>query len=208
MFFKLLEKITYIYRRFVTVVIYKPFFNSLGSKTIIYTPLKIVNTKRIDIGSNVTIEKYSTLYSVGEYNKKIYNGKIKIGNNVYINNNCNITSSNNINIKDNVVIAFNVSFFDFNHDYTNITIPVKFSKLDVLGEIIISENCWIGMNVSIVGNVHLGMHCIVGANSVVTKSFPAYSVIVGNPARVIKRYDIEKQIWRKTNKEGAFLNEI
>ncbi len=104
-------------------------------------------------------------------------------------------------------MAFNVSLFDFNHDFENIDIPVKYSDLTVLGKIKISKNCWIGMNVAIVGNITLGENCIVGANSVVTKSFPAYCVVAGNPAQIIKRYDFENKVWKKINKKEV-LDEI
>jgi len=204
MYFKLTRKIRYIYRLIITATLYRANFSTIGEKTFIEKPLKIMNPQNIDIGNNVTIEQSVTLYSVGEYNKKIYNGKIRIGNNVYINNNCNLTSAKSITIKDNVVMAFNVSCFDFNHDYSDISLCVKYSGLSVIGDIVISENCWIGMNVSIIGSVYLGKNCIVGANSVVTKSFPENTVIAGNPARIIKKYDEKNKIWKKVNKLGEF----
>ena len=208
MVFKFLSKIRSIYKLFITIIVYKPVFNLIGAKTIIDTPLKIVNAQNIEIGDNVTIEKYATIYSVGEYGSKTYNGKIHIGNNVYINNNCNLTAANKISIDDNVVIAANVSFFDFNHKYSDINTPVKYSDLDILGELLISKNCWIGMNVVIVGNIELGENCIVGANSVVTKSFPKNTVIAGNPAKIIKKYDDTDKRWKKVNKQGNILDEI
>ena len=208
MFFKIIMKIRYVYRLLFTSIIYRQFFRSLGKHTLIESPLKIMNEKNIDIGYNVTIEKYVTLYSVEQYNRKMYAGKIKIGNNVYMNNNCNITAANSIIIHDNVVMAFNVSCFDFNHNYEDLETPVKYSDLSVLGEIIISENCWIGMNVSIIGNVHLGKNCIVGANSVVTKSFPENTVIAGIPAKIIKKYDAKRKIWKRVDTKGDYTNEI
>lgn len=51
----------------------------------------------------------------------------------------------------------------------------------------------------------LGKHCVIGANSVVTRDIPDYSVAAGCPARIIKRYDFETQQWRKTDKDGTFL---
>jgi len=53
-------------------------------------------------------------------------------------------------------------------------------------EIEIEDDCFVGAHSFILKSVRLGKHCIVGANSVVTKSFPAYSVIAGNPAKLIK----------------------
>lgn len=53
----------------------------------------------------------------------------------------------------------------------------------------------IGANCVVVAGVHIGKRCQIGAGSVVTKDIPDYSVAIGNPARVIKRYDINKQKW-------------
>lgn len=54
-----------------------------------------------------------------------------------------------------------------------------------------------GHEVAVVGNVKVGKHCVIGANSVVTKDIPDYSVAAGIPCKVIKRYDFEKEEWVK-----------
>lgn len=54
----------------------------------------------------------------------------------------------------------------------------------------------------------LGKQCIVGANAVVRGHFPPYCVIVGVPARIVKRYDEKSGAWKKTNSKGEFINEI
>ncbi|RDW20757.1 acyltransferase [Oceanobacillus chungangensis] len=79
-------------------------------------------------------------------------------------------------------VANNVGFITTNHD-------IKDPSKHVEGkDIIIGENCWIGMNSVILPGVVLGPNTTVGAGSIVTKSFPeGYCVIVGNPARVIKK---------------------
>jgi len=61
----------------------------------------------------------------------------------------------------------------------------------------IGEGTWLGTNVVIVGSISVGKQCVIGANSVVTKDIPDYSVAVGIPAKVIKRYDFEQQQWVK-----------
>lgn len=61
----------------------------------------------------------------------------------------------------------------------------------------IGRESHIGANSVVVAGVEIGERCQIGAGSVVTKNIPPYSVAVGNPARVIKRYDPEKQAWVK-----------
>ena len=62
-------------------------------------------------------------------------------------------------------------------------------------EVVIRENVWIGANAVIVPGVEIGSHSVIGAGSVVTKDIPCYSVAVGNPARVIKKYDSQSKEW-------------
>ena len=61
----------------------------------------------------------------------------------------------------------------------------------------IEEDCWIGTNVCIVGNVTIGRHCVIGANSFVNQSIPDFSIAVGNPAKVVKKYNFITKLWEK-----------
>ena len=55
------------------------------------------------------------------------------------------------------------------------------------GDTVIGNDVWIGQNVTIMPGVNVGDGCIIGANAVVAKDIPPYSIAVGNPARVVKR---------------------
>ena len=63
--------------------------------------------------------------------------------------------------------------------------------------VIIDEGTWIGTKTTIIGNVHIGKHCVIGANSVVTKDIPDYCVAAGIPAKIIKRYNFETNCWER-----------
>jgi len=84
------------------------------------------------------------------------------------------------------------------HEYKDITIPIKEQPIINAGKVIIGEHSWIGENVCIIG-AKIGKHCVIGANSVVTKDIPDYSVAVGVPAKVIKKYSFEKNEWEKVD---------
>lgn len=90
-----------------------------------------------------------------------------------------------ISIGDNTSISSNVQFCT--HD--NAISKVLPGTTDLIGRITIGNNCFVGMNSILLYGVTLGNHCIVGAGSVVTKSFPAGSVIAGNPAKLICHID-------------------
>ena len=63
----------------------------------------------------------------------------------------------------------------------------------------IGDGCWIGEKVCILPGVNIGKKSIVGAGSVVTKSIPAYSIAVGNPAKIIKKYNFDHKKWESEN---------
>ena len=59
----------------------------------------------------------------------------------------------------------------------------------------IGDGSWLGTHVVIAGNVKIGKHCVIGANSVVTKDIPDYCVAVGIPAKIIKKYNFDTCTW-------------
>ena len=63
------------------------------------------------------------------------------------------------------------------------------------GDVIIEDGCWLGVGVCILPGVKIGKNSVIGANSIVTRDVPEYSIAVGNPAQIIKKYDPEQQTW-------------
>lgn len=141
--------------------------------------------------------KYNSFYSHAglrlecweEYEGVRYNPSIIIGKNVCFNFRCHIGAIDHIVIGDNVLIGSNVLITDHSHGYNSIvdirTSPSK-RNLYSKGPVVIEDNVWIGENVSILPNVVIGHNSIVGANSVVTKNIPPFSLVGGNPAKIIK----------------------
>lgn len=72
-------------------------------------------------------------------------------------------------------------------------------ELITKGDVIIDEECWIGEKVCILAGTNIGKITIIGAGSIVKGNFPPYSIIAGNPARVVKRWGFEKHIWEMDN---------
>ena len=94
---------------------------------------------------------------------------------------CYLDGRNGIVIGKNVWIGPNVSLISMNHNTNDYEQYIKDSP------IIIGDNCWIGASVIILPGVKLGNHIVVGAGSVVTKSFSGNNILVaGNPAKKIK----------------------
>ena len=169
-----------------------------GKRVYIGYNSKIVNGKSLKLGSDVSIMPYNMIV--------VHNGgKIVLENGCEIGMFSRIAAKNMIQIEKNVITGPNVFIADYNHEYRNIDRAIKYQGSNYRqhsnenNKIIIREDCWIGTNVVIVGNVTIGKHCVIGANSVVNSNIPDYSVAVGNPAKVVKKYNFDKKEWEKTS---------
>ncbi len=128
------------------------------------------------------------------------NKVLHIGKNVQINDYVHISAMENVTIGDNVLIASKIFISDLNHgNYKGVNqdspLSTPNSRKLSTNPIIIKDNVWIGEGVCIMSGVTIGIGCVIGALSVVTKNIPDYSIAVGSPAKVVKQYDFEKQEW-------------
>ncbi|REG89763.1 acyltransferase [Winogradskyella sediminis] len=166
-----------------------PFVHHRGKNSCIRrrTRLDVVPWSKFSLGDASTIEDFSAL------NNGV--GDVIIGNRTRIGLSNTIIGP--VTIGDDVRLAQNVVLSGLNHNYEGIESPIHEQGVSTKPIVIESES-WIGANVVIVPGVTIGKHSIVAAGSVVTKSMPPYSVIVGNPAKVLKQYNPETQLWEKT----------
>ena len=136
--------------------------------------------------------KCETYWTLPQYS---YSPTIRIGDNVYIGSYVNIGAIDCVKIEDGCVLSEYIYITDNLHGMHPDRGPIMEQPLESKGPVHIRCNCFLGFRVSVMPRVTLGEHCIVGANSVVTHSFPAYSMIVGSPAKLIKRSDLETRQW-------------
>lgn len=197
--FDFINAINIICAKLKTRWVYFFLFGSVGRGAWIKKPEQIFGASRLHIGAEARIEKGAILYAVKRYAGKDYDGRIEIGKNTFANRNFNATSAFGIKIGDEVAFGPNVFLADFDHGFEDFNMGRINTDLVSKGPISIGYRCWIGANVYIGSGVDLGEYCVVGANSVVTKSFPAFSIIAGSPAKLIRQYDQEKESWIKVN---------
>lgn len=120
-------------------------------------------------------------------------GRIKIGKNSYMGVYSSIQSvkGQKVSIGDNCSISHNVKIYTLNYDANEI-INKETNKLRKRGDVIIGNNCWIGVNVLIVQGVTIGSNVVIGGNSVIVKDIPSNCVVGGIPAKIIKNHDNKK----------------
>jgi acetyltransferase-like isoleucine patch superfamily enzyme len=109
-----------------------------------------------------------------------------------------ISARNRIHVMPNVIFGPSVLVMDYGPDAEERADPTGGQQETRGGTIRIEEECWIGFGAVIVcehGELVIGKHSVVGANSVVTRSIPPYSVVAGDPARIVKQYDFSKGKW-------------
>jgi len=165
-----------------------PFKHKRGKGSVIrsMTRMDVFPFNNFSLGDGSVIEDFSTI------NNGV--GDVFIGDRTIIG--LGNTVIGPVNIGNDVMFAQNVVVSAMNHGYEDINVPPSKQK-DIIKLITIEDEVWIGANCVITIGVTVGKHSIVGAGSVVTKDIPPYCIAVGNPAKVIKKYNMETAAWEK-----------
>lgn len=151
------------------------FLGALGQQ-----PLIIGNNS--GIGAYSRIEISQSFNNIGRY--------ITIGSNVGIGPYASLGGAGGLEIGDECIIGPYFSCHPENHNFHILEESIRHQGVTRVG-IKVGRNCWVGAKVSILDGVEIGEGCVIAAGAVVTKSFPAYSVIGGVPARWIKQREGE-----------------
>ena len=113
----------------------------------------------------------------------IVRGRVMIGDHASVNAYAHLAGD--ITLGDHVMIAGSASIYGFNHGSARTDIPMHRQPNPSLG-VVIEDDVWVGANALILDGVRIGAHSIVAGGAVVTKSVPPYSIVGGNPARLIR----------------------
>jgi acetyltransferase-like isoleucine patch superfamily enzyme len=169
-------------------------YKKIGKNVKIDKTVRISNENFISIGNNVTINFNTRIEPITLWKGRKYNPQIYIGEGVNIEQCCHITCANEVIIGAGTSLLPFSMITDIKHNFENVNKPSNKQGITVK-RTIIGENCSIGTGACILPGVTIGKHCIVGANSVVSKDIPDYSVVVGIPAKIIKKCNMKTGKW-------------
>mgnify|MGYP003089365230 CR=1 FL=1 len=164
-------------------------FKSFGKGAVVDRPITLLNPRFISVGKNVLLGRKLVLTAWDQHAGANFSPEIIIGDNSEIGDESHITCINKIIIGKGVLTGKKVLITDNSHgeiDRENMDVAPQLREPVSKGLVIIEDNVWIGEKASIMPGVTIGKGAIIGANSVVTKDIPAYSLAVGCPAKVIK----------------------
>lgn len=166
-------------------------FNHVGKRVCVFNPLKINGHKNIYLGNNVAVHDGTWLAAVPLTGNVV---KLVLEDNVTIGHFNHIYATRSIIIEKSVLTADKVYISDNLHSYEDTSLPIMNQPIKQCKDVVIGEGSWIGENVCIIG-ASIGKHCVIGANAVVTRDVPDFSVAIGAPAKVIKRYNSVSRQW-------------
>ncbi len=172
--------------RFWVKLFLNPFFHQKGKGSTIrwQSRIDVLPFNKFVLGAGSAIEDYCTI------NNGV--GNVIIGKNTLIG--MGNTLIGPIKIGNNVIFAQNIVASALNHEYRDPNLPI-YKQPIITKEIIIEDDCWIAANAVITAGVTIGKHSVIAAGAVVTKDIPPYCVAVGNPAKILKKYNFELRSW-------------
>ena len=159
-----------------------------------WKPTTIFNERYISIGEDTLIGPGVAL-SAGMVpgQECITNPVVSIGDRCLIGKGSGIVGHFSITIGNDVWTGHHVYITDQNHGYEDVSVPIS-QQSQPERAVIIGDGSWLGHGSIVLPGVTIGEHVVIGANSVVTKNIPSFSVAVGSPARVIRKY-VENEGW-------------
>jgi acetyltransferase-like isoleucine patch superfamily enzyme len=172
---------------------------NVGKFSYIDPSVQVIGWKAVKIGSHSVIGE-DTWINVNHRDA----GRIAvdIGDYCQVGRRNFFTSGDLIKLGDYCLIGVDCQFLGAGHVYASPFIPYVFAEVSTGGTIEIGPNCWLGSGVTVLKGVKIGFGSIIGAATLVTHDIPPLSIAIGNPCKVIRRYDIIAERWMDAREYG------
>jgi acetyltransferase-like isoleucine patch superfamily enzyme len=141
--------------------------------------LEMLREGRLELGDGVLFEPNVWLTAAGS-------ARIRIGEGTFLNMGVQVASFELVEIGAHCMFANGCFVTDADHRFDDPDKPVPWQGFTTKGPTRIGDNVWCGANVVVTSGVTVGERCVIGANSVVNRDLPAFSIAVGAPAKVVK----------------------
>jgi len=171
-------------------------FRSIGTGTTIEPPFRSANLGQVCLGIGVTIHRDSWIQVLGDHPASGA-AVLEIKSHAAIGMGATISAAKSVTIGEYVLFARNVYVSDHRHAFFDVNDPIMLQGITPPTPVSIGNSSWLGQNVCVLPGALIGAHCVIGANSVVNSAIPDFSVAVGSPARVIKKYNPNTGHWEK-----------
>ncbi|GAC1577347.1 MAG: acyltransferase [Sphingomicrobium sp.] len=182
--------------RIYKTLVFRRRLKQMGATAYISPYSVIRGLEHLSIGEHSSISRGTLVFAVGGGQHASYQPSIVIGSNVYIGQRCTLATTGALEIGDGTTVGDHVYLGAAQHRYDDPAIGVLHQPLQH-GSIKIGPRAWIGYGafVTATGDLEIGEHAVIGANSVVTKSVPAFTIVAGAPARTIRYFDARRKEW-------------
>jgi acetyltransferase-like isoleucine patch superfamily enzyme len=170
-------------------------FAKFGHRSLIVDPYGILAPHRIEIGANVLVHHGAMFSVVESFNGRRHQPRLRIGDRTNIGYGVWLSCVGEIDIGEGVLIGHNVLIADSYHEYHDPEVAIIDQPMAEPRPAKIGSGSIIGPNAAILAGVTLGERSFVTAGAVLGESVPANSVVAGNPARVVRRYDGAQGTW-------------
>ena len=195
LFSKILRKIIWILKIPRNIILSLRYGISPSKHVYFGKNVRIVNPQYVDMGGQVFIDDDVEL-CVNQTMPGV-TPKLLIGNRVHFGKMNRIGCDNKIVIEDDVLFAPHVHISDRNHGFEDINTPISRQKVVSKGAVVIGAETWLGFGCQVMSGVKIGRHCVIAAGAIVVKDVPDYSVVGGNPAKILKKYNQITNKWEK-----------
>ena len=184
-----------------------PRFAMAGPGLVLQSPFDVRHPERITIGQDVRIGPNSVLKMVahyprawmrhptGEHVEQQFDPHLVIGDRVTATAGLRVVVYDLVTIEDDALIGANVYLSDGRHAVGRGDRPYKYQGIEAIAPIRVGRGAWIGNNAVVLPGVQVGPYAVIGANSVVTADVPEGAIVVGAPARVVRRWDAVEGAW-------------